>query len=173
MASTFDQRMRHLAREVGDGELVGKVLVDQRYAHTQHEDLWPTGQPGVAIPKNLDHPMGGGAKYLEGPLYENVGRYMRRLAREAITENGSDLAEGMIRVVEDLSDEVHANAPRFEHDLRNSAAPTVTDENRVVYDRPPRQRRLTDEELRAKSYRYSDKYGTDHPYGNLWRMGIT
>lgn len=33
MAGTFDERITELANQIGGGELVGKLIVDQVYAH--------------------------------------------------------------------------------------------------------------------------------------------
>lgn len=139
----FDERMAELAELVGSGNLAGSVEVDQVYAQFQHEGL------------DLKHPNGGQAKYLEEPLYANADSYMERLA-DAVLEGGLDQA--MIQNVENLSGEVEKKAPIDLGNLRESGHPVVTSNGVTVYDRPPIQRRLTEEELKAL------KSG-GHPYG--------
>lgn len=152
MASTFFDRMDELADQVGHGHLTGKVEVDQVYAHYQHEGL------------DLQHPRGGQAKYLEGPLLRGVENHMRTLAKHTLDVEGPRL--GMQDIVEGLSRDVFDEAPREFEDLRNSAHPTVRDDDRLLYDRPPLVPRLTEEELREKN-RLRDAghhgYPLDHP----------
>lgn len=107
-------------------------------AHYQHEGL------------EFKHPHGGQAKYLEAPLFEHAEDYVRRLAKNAVTDDGSDLHQAMIDNVEDLAHEVQKLAPVEWGDLRNSAHPVVHDRVTVVYDRPPHMRRLTEHELDLK-----------------------
>lgn len=99
----------------------------------QHEDL------------TLRHPRGGQAKFLEAPLVENADRYMQHLADKLLEPDG--LKDAMVDNVEDLSTQVSRLAPVDFNNLRRSAHPTVTDGEVVVYDRPPEQRRLTQQEL--------------------------
>ena len=58
----------------------------------------------------------------------------------------------MIRSVENLAEEggVAKLAPVELGDLKSSGHPTVESDGHVVYDRPPRQHRLTEQELKAK-----------------------
>lgn len=57
----------------------------------------------------------------------------------------------MIEVVEDLAEEggVATRAPVLYDNLRASGHPIVTEGGHAVYDREPRQHRLTEEELKA------------------------
>jgi hypothetical protein len=52
--------------------------------------------------------------------------------------------------MEDLSDAVEQLAPVEFGDLRKSGHPTVKSSGRFVYDRPPKQARLTKAEMDAK-----------------------
>ena len=138
---TFDEGLRELSERVGHGDLVGHVVVDQIYAHYQHERL------------DLHHPRGGMAKYLEVPLYEHRDEYFEEMARQAFEEGG--LHRAMRDAVEDLAGigGVEGHAPFLWGDLHHSGHPSVTDNDEVVYERPPQVHRLTEEELREKARR--------------------
>lgn len=135
-AESFTAAMQRLAEKVGTGTVRGSVEVDQVYARYQHEGL------------DFKHPRGGQAKYLEQPLYSNVPVYMQDIAARVLVD---DIEKAMADVMEDLSGEVFDKAPIEFLDLRASGHPTVTRNGAVVYDRPPMQARLTEEQLRAKS----------------------
>lgn len=137
MTSTFAERCDELRRMNGDGaNLVMHVVVDQVYAHYQHEHL------------NFHHPRGGQAKYLEQPLYDHFRGYLSNYADTVLHDGGM---RAMENAAEHLSDQVELRAPREWGDLGKSGHPTVTEDERTVYDRPPRVQRLTEEELRIKS----------------------
>lgn len=137
MTTTFAERMSLLRRQTGNGERVtAHVVVDQVYAHYQHERL------------DLHHPRGGRAKYLEGPLYDGYRTYLDWYAREVLADGGIRALE---RAAEHLSDQVEVNAPREWGDLMRSGHPTVTVGERIVYDRDPKVHRLTAQELKLKS----------------------
>ena len=61
--------------------------------------------------------------------------------------------------MEDLAEDggVASHAPVEFGDLRDSGHPSVTEDGRTVYDREPRQGRLSPEELKAK-------YRLHHPH---------
>ncbi len=139
MAGTFIDRTDMLAAQVGAGPLVGKVEVNQVYAQNQHEST------------EFNHPDGGKDHFLRDPLFERSMQYGEKLAHSLITENGSDIVQGMIDVVEDLSLQVFVQAPVEFGDRKASGHPTVTDDGQIVYDRPPNMHRLSEEELREKS----------------------
>jgi hypothetical protein len=144
--------MDELADRVGHGHLVGKVEVNQVYAHYQHEGL------------DLRHPRGGHAKYLEQPMIGGAEDHMRTLAKNTLDVEGP--RRGMQDVVENVSRSVHEEAPREFEDLRNSAHPTVASDDTVIYDRPPLVHRLTDDELREKNRLRNlgvHSYPLDHP----------
>jgi hypothetical protein len=77
------------------------------------------------------------------------GKYLAEYARTVLEDGGTP---AMIRAVEALAEEdgVAKLAPLELGDLKSSGHPTVTSDSHVVYDRPPRQHRLTEAELRAK-----------------------
>jgi hypothetical protein len=130
---TFNQRIDELIQQVGVGSLVGKVEVDQAYAHMQHEDL------------TLKHTHGGQALYLTQPLLDHLDSYLETLARTTFDEKGP--AEGMKDNMEHLSEQVSIKAPIRYGALRQSAHPSVTSDGAVVYDRPPVVPRLTEQQL--------------------------
>jgi hypothetical protein len=115
------------------------VTVDQVYAHyqlLQHERL------------DLHHPRGGHARYLAVPLETRFPLYLRWVAGGFLDDGGR---EGMIRAMEDLSDQVEWHAPVEFWDLRRSGHPEVKLGEHTVYDRPPIVHRLSPAELKAKS----------------------
>jgi hypothetical protein len=137
MTSTFSERIDELRKTVGNGQkLSGSVVVDQIYAHYQHEGL------------NLHHPRGGGPKFLEKPLMDGYRDYLGDYARTVLADGGQP---AMKRSAEHLSDAVELTAPVEFSDLRQSGHPSVTLGGRTVYDREPKVARLTAEELKAKS----------------------
>jgi hypothetical protein len=131
----FSDRLKQLEQEVGGGTLEGSVVVDQIYAKYQHEDL------------SLRHPGGGGAKYLERPLYSEHPAYLQRLADRTLD---GDLNQAMADNMEDLSREVYDAAPLEFGDLKASGHPIVKSEGQVVYDRAPLAHRLNEEEIDIK-----------------------
>lgn len=138
MAGDFAERMDELSHLVGEGTLTGSVTVDQVYAHVQHEDL------------TFNHPHGGHALYLQQPLMDKHEGYLRKIA-DRLLEDGP--VPAMAEAMEDLAEDggVAVHAPLDFGDLRESGHPEVTSNGETVYDRAPRQHRLTEEELRAKS----------------------
>jgi hypothetical protein len=137
MTSTFAERIDALRTLTGRGQrLQGTVTVDQRYALIQHEEL------------SYRHPHGGQARYLAAPLMDHYRGYLGDYAKTVLGDGGQP---AMKRSVEHLSDRVEVLAPVEFADLRKSGHPAVTLGERTVYDRPPKQRRLTDAELKAKS----------------------
>ena len=137
MTGTFSERIAELRHLVGDGQrLTGSVVVDQVYSHRQHEDL------------SYRHPRGGSAKFLEKPLMDGYRDYLEDYARTVLADGGQP---AMKRSMEHLSDAVELTAPVEFTDLRRSGHPSVTLGGRTVYDRAPKQHRLTAEELRVKS----------------------
>jgi hypothetical protein len=137
VASTFAERIDALRTLTGRGQrLTGTCTVDQVYAHFQSERL------------DLHHPRGGGPKFLERPLMQHYRDYLDDYAKTVLHDGGQP---AMKRSVEHLSDQVEVTAPVEFTDLRRSGHPSVTQGGRTVYDRPPKQHRLTEEELRVKS----------------------
>ena len=116
--------------------LRGQVTVDQVYAHYQQEHL------------EFRHPRGGEALYLQRPFYEHATDYLADYARDVLRDGGHD---SMKRSMEHLSDQVEEHAPREFGDLLRSGHPEVIQGGRTIYDRPPKQHRLTEAELRIKN----------------------
>jgi hypothetical protein len=140
MTGTATARLDELRARTGcqEGHLTGKVIVDQVYAHYQHEHL------------EFRHPRGGMARYLEAPLIEGAYGIFGRVAREYLDDGGH---EAMKREMESLAEDggVATHAPVEFDDLRRSGHPQVWVGERLIFDRPPRQHRLTEEELRIKA----------------------
>lgn len=132
----FGARIDELIESVGEGTLTGSVVVDQVYAKYQHERM------------DLRHPNGGQAKYLGGPILDNMRAYVGRLAENVL--HGS-LNGAMEENMEALSKEVFDKAPRDFWDLRESAHPTVLNDGMPVYDRAPVVHRLSPGELAVKA----------------------
>jgi hypothetical protein len=136
MSGTFSERIDALRTMTGRGErLTGSCTVDQVYAKYQHERA------------ELHHPRGGGPFYLRNPLMDGYRDYLSDYARTVLTDGGQP---AMRRSMEHLSDQVEIAAPVEFTDLRRSGHPSVTLGGRTVYDRPPKQHRLTAEELKLK-----------------------
>lgn len=138
--NTFYDRIEQLGQAVGNGELIGKVEVDQAYAKYQHQSL------------DLHHPRGGKAMFLHDPMIGGVDDHLRKLAAAAVTEDGSRLESAMIEVVEEVADQAKEQAPKDTGALSRSAHPTVTSEGRTVYDRPPEQERIPESQLRHRGH---------------------
>lgn len=136
MASTFGGRLNVLKEMVGSGDLTGKVVVDQAYAQRQHQEL------------SWAHPRGGQALYLQAPLLENYRSYLQSYADRLLEDGGE---QAFVDSMEDLAEEggVATRAPVLYSNLRASGHPSVTSDEITVYDRPPRQHRLSEEELKA------------------------
>ena len=132
MAGDFEERMRYLGEQVGDGKIVARCTVNQPYAQIQHQKL------------DYDHstteygPPGGSAFYLGGPLMENQEQLMFKIARKAITEEGSDIEGAMIDVAQDMADYVAKNAPIETGRLRQSASPSVESNGITIFYIPPK-----------------------------------
>ena len=135
MTGTFTERIDELRHMIG-AELTGTCVVDQIYAHRQHEEL------------SWRHPRGGEAKFLQRPLMDHYRSYLGDYARTVLDDGGQG---AMRRSMEHLSDQVEIHAPREWGDLRLSGHPQVTRDGETVYDRAPKAARLSREELRAKS----------------------
>lgn len=124
---------RRVSEQVGDGHLVGKLVVDQVYAKYHHERL------------DLHHPRGGGPKYLERPLFANYQDYLSRLTTAILD---GDPEETMAHCMESLNGSMSAAAPIEFNNLRRSGNPRVYSNGSKVYDREAQQPRLNREELR-------------------------
>lgn len=129
-------RLRELLERTGGPKIQSTVLVDQAYAQDQHENL------------TYKHPVGR-AKFLEEPMYENVGRMCQRFASRLLkTEDVPQLWHDELGVK--TGDHASRNAPLMFGDLRESMAVTTKVGGGVVAHTPPLQERLSAAELRAK-----------------------
>lgn len=137
--SEFLRGLDRVDAAVGRGTLTLSITVDQRYAKKQHQD--PT----------LRHPEGGKAFYLRDPLFELAPQMVEEMADRAITRDGSDLRGAAVDMVQVWAHAVRLESPHWWGDLANSGHPVVTDDDTVVYERQPKARRLTDEEIRLKN----------------------
>lgn len=147
MARRFVDGVDELLAQVGTGDLVGRNVVDQRYSKYQE------------LREDLHHPRGGQAHYLRDSLMTGTVAYMQRLARSAITREGSDLRGAMVHNMEDVAARVQQLAPILYNVLKRSAHPIVEDNGVTVYDRPPLARRLSEQELKHRPRRASPRRG--------------
>jgi hypothetical protein len=134
--STIHERLAELRHRTDLGErLHGQVVMDQVYAHYQHEHL------------EFRHPRGGGPLYLTRPLMEHYAGWLLSIARSWQDDGGK---RAMQHAMEDLSDRAEIAAPWEFVDLARSGSPRVDVGQRTVYERPPKQHRLTERELKLK-----------------------
>jgi hypothetical protein len=79
---------------------------------------------------------------------ENYRGYLQSYADRLLDDGGE---QAMVDAMEDLAEDggVAVRAPVLYANLRASGHPTVTSDGETVYDREPRQHRLTEEELKA------------------------
>jgi hypothetical protein len=124
---------RRVLLQVGEGNLTGKLVVDQVYAKYQHERT------------DLRHPRGGGAHYLRDSFQARYANYLRRVAKAFLD---GDPEQAMAECMEDLNGAMSAATPVLYNNLRRSGNPQVHSRGRKVYDRKPQQRRLTSAELK-------------------------
>lgn len=131
------------------------------YARYQHEGL------------DFAHPRGGQALYLSQPLLEHKDAYLQKYA-DRLLEDGGESA--MADAMEDLAEEggVATHAPVLYSNLRASGHPMVTSDDVTIYDRPPRQHRLSEEELKAiyrEHHPVPSKY-SERELRFLWSRGF-
>jgi hypothetical protein len=119
---SFDDGIDFLIDEVGEGDIVAGVLVDQPYAQDQHETPY--------------RHRAGQMKYLGEPLMEDAINHVQMIAEQVITRTGSDLGEAMRDVADDMAGYVETRAPLDTGRLRESASPYVRDGGRETYRRP-------------------------------------
>lgn len=136
MKGEFVRNIRELIEKTPE-RVTGHVKVDQVYAHYQH-----------AHPE-FHHPDGGGAFYLQQPLYIRADKYLMRCAKAA--PHGT-IKDAMVKNMEKLSGEVYDRAPWEFGDLRASGNPSVDVDGREVYNRPPMVHRLSEDDLKIKSH---------------------
>lgn len=148
----FEEGCAELFAWVGDGHLTGHVVVDQVYAHSQHEDVSEVVLPQETEERHFKHPHGGGPHYLSGPLLANLDGYMLQLTAAVLPRFGQDLEAEMMDCMEDLAGTggVETYAPSYYGNLRLSGHPFVTVDGVTVRDRPPAVARETDAEINAQ-----------------------
>jgi hypothetical protein len=122
---------------------------------------------------DLHHPLGGQALYLQAPLMEKYSDYLNAYARQVLEDGGE---QSLIASMEDLAEDggVATRAPVLYANLRASGHPMVESDGVTVYDRPARQHRLSEEELKALwrlHHPIPSKY-TAKQLRFLWSRGI-
>jgi hypothetical protein len=155
---TFDVGAAELLAWVGTDDLTGHVVVDQVYAHFQHEaaDLiavpYGNHKPGYReFTRVLTHDHGGGPNYLGGPLYANLDRYMAVLAASILPEGNETPTDAMMDCMQDLAGigGVASHAPLYFGTLRESGHPFVTEDGVTTRDQPPLAPRKSDLQVNA------------------------
>lgn len=141
MSDTFDERMTLLRELVGKGITEGEVEVNQVYAHYQDSGEGPNGKPAATF----EHPRGGIAGYLSDTL-TGMGPEVAQRWADSISEE-RPMTAATIESVDELVEDVHTLAPREFWLLRNSASGKVSDDGRVVFDKPALMPRATQMEL--------------------------
>lgn len=158
MMGTFGERIQTLRDNVGGGEMVGNVEVDQRYAADQH------------FHDEYKHPDGGKAYYLRDPLYAKESDFMEHLAEKLLEGDGKEFSSAMMDNMESLSQGVYDEAPWEFADLRASGHPSVTVRGELVHDRAPQCPRLSDGEIAEKrklsQLIQPDRYGANDGWGD-------
>jgi hypothetical protein len=81
---------------------------------------------------------------------ENYSHYLQRYADQLLEDGGE---HAIVEAVEDLAEDggVATRAPVEFDDLRRSGHPMVDSDGVQIYDRAPRQHRLSEEELKIKA----------------------
>lgn len=120
---TFRARLDVHARTIGEGPLLGRYAVDQRYAAYQH------------VHETLNHPRGGGPDFVSAPLKARHRAWFRRIAARFLS---GQAPIAMAEAMEDLDSQVSRLAPIETGDLRGSGSVTVLSGASVVYLRPAR-----------------------------------
>ncbi len=142
MNKTFAQGIDELKNLVGDGILGGEIKVDQVYAHYQDSGKGPHGTPAIAF----EHPRGGQAMYLSGPMRYRRGEVIQRWANNVLSGR---LVPETIDILHSFGDDVQLNAPREFDILRNSASLALKDDGATVFVLPALIPRLSETEIKA------------------------
>lgn len=146
MAGTFAARIRELMDRVGDGIMVGEVVVNQVYAAPIERGFWVSGP----LAGHTNQPRHGGQHhYLRDPLFAGAPLYWQQVADRVFEPDGIYLA--MVDNVEVISAQVAVLAPVEFGDLRRSASPRVYDNGHEVYYRAPGVERLSEAQIDAKN----------------------
>lgn len=142
MGKTFAEGVDELKNMVGSGTLEGKISVNQVYAHWIDDGVSPHGKPAIAF----DHPRGGEAMYLSGPVRYRRGEVFQRWANSILRGR---LIPETVDILRSFKDDVSLNAPREFDILRNSTALRLTDDNEPIFDLPALIPRLSETEIKA------------------------
>lgn len=142
---TFSEGVDELQRMVGAGVLAGEVSVNQAYSRYQDGvggAHGPRGKPSFAF----DHPRGGQAMFLSGPIRYRRSEVFQRWANAVLRGR---LVHETIDILHSFKDDVSLNAPREFDILRNSTALKLSDDGAPVFDLPALIPRLSDAELKV------------------------
>src|SRR5215469_11170337 len=134
MSGSFGARTRLLEEMVGEGILRSEIIVDQIYAHRQHEDY-------------LVKKHGGQAKYLETALFDRLAEHMEILAQSVLR---GLLVPAMVEVTESITGNAIERTPILPETggiLKKSYHRMVLDNGVLRYNRPPIIPRLTQKEI--------------------------
>jgi hypothetical protein len=126
---TYQEKLRQLEKQVGDGVLRGELVVNQAYAAKQH------------VTQHYHHPRGGGPNFVSGPLMRSHRGWYRQLARNVLH---GDLSREMKDIVDEWARQAAQAAPIEDGPLRGSMSPRVYDDGKQTYHRPPAVPRLPD-----------------------------
>jgi len=104
---------------------------------------------------------------------ENYSRYLQAYADKLLEDGGE---QSVVDSMENLAEDggVATRAPVLYANLRASGAPSVTSDGATIYDRPPRQHRLSEEELKAiyrEHHPIPSKY-SEKQLRYLWSRGF-
>lgn len=144
--------IQQLIDRTGGPTVKGTVVVDQVYAQDQHESL------------DYLHPHGGGAKYLENPMFEHAAGRIQQFADRFLNARRSTASVWGGVVCQPLIRDVEQHAPRKQQDLRFSAGLTVREGGSTVLVIPPKIPRLNDAALDIKDDTRRDR---EHERGGL------
>jgi len=142
MTKTFSEGISELKRIVGDGELTGTITVNQVYAHWIDDGMSSRGKPSFAF----NHPRGGQAMFLSGPVKYRRGEVIQRWANSVLTGR---LVPETIDILFTFRDDVFLHAPREFDILRNSTELRLRDNDVPAFMLPPLIPRLSEAEIKA------------------------
>ena len=119
---TFDERIRHLEDEVGEGKITAGIVVHQPYAADEH------------VERHYKHPRGGKSHYIEDPFFASLLYNLRQIAQDVIVPHGSRIQEAMKDIAKGFNDHLAVNAPVDTSTLRRSGNVYVDDNGARVWE---------------------------------------
>lgn len=131
---TFGERIRKLEADVGDGEITAGIVVHQPYAADVHVD------------RQDKHPRGGRSHYVEDPFFHDLTDNLRKIAREVVTQEGSNLENAMQDIAESFDRSLKANAPWETNTLRESGNVYVKQKGVITWQKHQRTRYKSEKE---------------------------